>query len=64
MIGEIRNNELEGTGWISSVGGRRQAVIPGRNHKQDDPVCSGIKERYSLFESLDAKCRIKAILYE
>lgn len=35
------------------VGSRRQAIIPDRDQKQNDPEYSGSKERYGLFESFD-----------
>lgn len=34
MFGEIRKSKPQGTGWISIIGSRRQAVIPDRDQKQ------------------------------
>lgn len=45
VFGEMRNSKPQGTGWISIIGGRRQAIIPNRDQKQNDSEYSGSKKR-------------------
>lgn len=66
MAGEIRNSKLQGMGWVSTAGDRRQTVIPDGDQKQNDPKIQVVKKKKKGTVCLNhlSTYRIKAILSE
>lgn len=61
MFGEIRKSKPQGTGWISTIGSRRQAIIPDRDQKQRIQNIQVIKTCRICLNHLMPTCRRKAM---